>query len=335
MLALFSAIVSANAQIATENSNALDNIGLGATVGVTTPLDFNSMFPINTTLGVIAEKDITPILGAQLEVITMLNDNHFGKTETAFKAINLGLNGVTNLSNAFCGYKGKPRAFEVSLITGIGIFHGISTAPNNMTAKTGLDFSFNLGKKRAHSLVFTPSVYWGLRNGSSLQFNHNNALIGIMGSYVYHFKNSNGTHSFKTYDVGAMISEIDNLNGRLAQAEKDLNECLNRKPNVITKRKTVNVPNGEWVVQFSQGSSELTNEAIAILDTVGENSVVDVVGTASPEGEYEMNMKLSEKRAAVVADYLMSKGVKVRSWVGKGVQIGASTNRLAIVTTVR
>ena len=107
MLALFSAVVTANAQIATENSNALDNIGLGATAGVTTPLDFNSMFPINTTFGIIAEKDITPLLGAQLEVITMLNDNHFGKTETAFKAINFGLNGVTNLSNAFCGLPAK------------------------------------------------------------------------------------------------------------------------------------------------------------------------------------------------------------------------------------
>ena len=41
MLALFSAVVTANAQIATENSNAFDNVGAGITAGVSTPLDFN------------------------------------------------------------------------------------------------------------------------------------------------------------------------------------------------------------------------------------------------------------------------------------------------------
>ena len=46
MFALMLGILSANAQIATEKSNALDNISFGVTAGVSTPLDFNSMFPI-------------------------------------------------------------------------------------------------------------------------------------------------------------------------------------------------------------------------------------------------------------------------------------------------
>ena len=92
---------------------------------------------------------------------------------------------------------------------------------------------------------------------------------------------------------------------------------------------------GEWVVQFAQKSAELTAEAKATLDKIGEDLVVDVIGTSSPEGDAEFNQRLSEKRAAVVADYLTKRGVKVNSWVGKGVQIGLATNRLAIVTVAQ
>ena len=72
-----------------------------------------------------------------------------------------------------------------------------------------------------------------------------------------------------------------------------------------------------------------------MLDTIGEDSIVDVIGTASPEGSKEFNQMISEKRAAVVADYLTKRGVKVNSWEGKGAQIGLATNRLAIVTTTK
>ena len=64
MLALFSAVISANAQIATENSNALDNIGVGVTAGVSTPLDFNSVFPVNPNVGLKITKDFTPAFGS-------------------------------------------------------------------------------------------------------------------------------------------------------------------------------------------------------------------------------------------------------------------------------
>ncbi len=335
MLALFSAVLGANAQIATENSNALDNIGLGATAGVTTPLDLNSAFPVNTTFGVVATKGITPVLGLQFEATTSLADNHFADAKTAFKAINLGLNGSLNIPNMFLGYNGKPRVFETSAILGLGIRHAINNGGNDIVAKTGIDFAFNIGKKRAHSLVFSPAVYWGLRNNGHIQFNHNNALIAIMGSYIYHFKNSNGTHSFKTYDVGAMIEEINRLNAENGQLEKDLKTCIDSKPTVvkIVDNNVTVIDNSAWIVQFEQGKAELSLEAKNILNQIGNDAIVDVVGTASPEGTDEFNQKLSEKRAAVVADYLTNRGVKVNSWVGKGVN--PVTGRAAIVTTLQ
>lgn len=331
MLALFSAVVTANAQIATENSNAFDNVGVGVTAGVSTPLDFNSVFPLNTNWGLKITKDITPVIGFQIEGLVFLNDNHFSDLKTAVKATNVGLNGALNLSNFFWGYKGTPRAFEVSAVAGIGWLHAWNTSENSLTAKTGLDLAFNLGKKKVHSLVLTPAVYWNLHKIDAIQFNKKGAQLALNLSYIYHFKTSNGTHHFKTYDVGAMNNEINYLHGKL-------DECEKREPKLVERivEKKVAVPtNTEWFVQFAQKSAELTAEAKETLDKIGENLVVDVIGTSSPEGDAEFNQRLSEKRAAVVADYLTKRGVKVNSWVGKGVHIGLATNRLAIVTVAQ
>ena len=331
MLALFSAVVTANAQIATENSNAFDNVGVGVTAGVSTPFDFNSVFPLNTNWGLKITKDITPVIGFQIEGLAFLNDNHFSDLKTAVKATNVSLNGALNLSNFFWGYKGTPRAFEVSAVAGLGWLHAWNTSENSLTAKTGLDLAFNLGKKKVHSLVLTPAVYWNLHKIDAIQFNKKGAQLALNLSYIYHFKTSNGTHHFKTYDVGAMNNEINYLHGKL-------DECEKREPKLVERivEKKVAVPtNTEWFVQFAQKSAELTAEAKATLDKIGENLVVDVIGTSSPEGYAEFNKRLSEKRAAVVADYLTKRGVKVNSWAGKGVQIGLATNRLAIVTVAQ
>jgi outer membrane protein OmpA-like peptidoglycan-associated protein len=336
---MVSALMGANAQIATENSNVFDNIGLGGTVGVTTPLDFNSMFPINTNFGVRMTKDVTPVIGFQLEGVAFMNGNHFIPSKTAFEAFTLGANGVFNVFNAFGGYKGSPRVFETNVVLGLGWLHTCGPATNDLYTKTGLDLSFNIGKSKAHSIVLTPAIFWNV--GDNFKFSRSKAQLGVSIGYIYHFKTSNGTHHFKQWNIGELNDEINYLKGANAQLEKDLDACLNREPQVVEKivtktvekEKVVEEPTAmEWIVQFPQSGSFLTDEAKAILNQIGEDTIVDVVGTASPEGNKAVNQRLSEKRAAVVADYLTKRGVKVNSWCGKGVQIGEATNRLAIVT---
>lgn len=337
MFALMLGVVSANAQIATENSNALDNLSFGVTAGVSTPLDFNSVFPLNTNVGLKVQKDLTPTFGFQLEGLAILNDNHFSDIKTAVKATNVGLNGAVNLNNLFNGYRGTPRVFEVSAIAGLGWLHAWDTSVNNLTSKTGLDFALNLGKKKAHSLVLTTAVYWNLTGNyphHKIQFNKNFAQLAVNLSYVYHFNTSNGTHHSKTYDVGAMIDEINRLNGAI-------DECEKRQPQVVEKIVEVKVPvknavepDGDvWIAAFAMGSAELTPEAKFILNQIGNDAIVDVTATASKEGTAEFNQKLSEKRAKAVADYLTTRGVKVNSWEGKGVN--PETGRTAIVKTLQ
>jgi len=332
MFALFIGAVSANAQIATQNSNTLDNISVGVTVGATTPLDFNSVFPLNTNVGIKFQKDFTPSVGVQLEGLAFLNDNHFSDIKTMVKATNVGLNGVLNLSNALCGYNGAPRFFEVSAVGGIGWLHSWNTSNNWLTSKTGFDLAFNIGKKRANSIVLSPAIYWNLSKTSDVQFDKRFAQLGLNVSFVHHFMTSNGTHHFKTYDIGAMNDEINRLRGAL-------DECHRQKPNTVekiverTKTVVVNENNEKWVVGFEFASDNLTDAAKFTLNQIGTNQVVDVVATASPEGTAEFNQKLSERRAKNVADYLTSIGVKVNSVIGKGVD--ATSGRTAIVTITK
>jgi len=215
--------------------------------------------------------------------------------------------------------------------------HTWNTGVNNLTAKTGLNFTFNIGKKKVHSIMITPAVYWNLNKFGDIKFNKAGSQLALNLTYIYHFKTSNGTHSFKTYDIGAMISEIDRLNGALS-------ECESREPVEKIVVKEVPVPTTaavatasedkivEYIVMFAKNSYELTSEAKNVLDNVSSSKSVSIVGLASPEGTEKYNLELSQKRADAVADYLKNRGLTVSSAVGKGVLYGKSTNRIAIIT---
>lgn len=328
MFALLIGAVSASAQIATQNSNALDNISAGATVGVSTPLDFNSMFPLNPNLGLKFQKDFTTAFGVQLEGLAILNDNHFTDIKTAVKATNVDLNGVFNLTNIFNGYRGTPRFFEVSTVTGIGWLHTWTTGNNFLSAKTGLDLAFNLGKKKANSIVLTPAVYWNLHKFGDIQFDKRGSQLALNVTFVHHFKNSNGTHHFKTWDIGAMNAEINRLQGAL-------DECQRQHPiDTVVTQVVVEKPifrvvekSNEWIAEFAFNSAELTDDAKAVLNTIGQDGIVDVFGYASPEGSEAYNKELSQRRANAVAEYLKARGLRVNKAIGEGVKL----NRLAIV----
>ena len=232
---------------------------------------------------------------------------------------------------------------------------------NRMTSKAALDFAFNfgsakqfqfyvepsinfafLGQSHSHNVVATPAgntypaynVDYGYKATSQAgqpAYNINNSFVQLNAGLVYKFANSNGTHNF-TIVTPRDQAEIDALNAQI-------NELRNRKPEVITKEVVKEVPSVKVkelsvsdlvFVTFAQGKSNLTREAKAALNNVKEGSHVQVVGTASPEGSKEINDRLSQARADVVANYLKSRGVNIDDATGKGVQ-GVTSNRLAVV----
>ena len=234
---------------------------------------------------------------------------------------------------------------------------------NRMTSKAALDFAFNFGSAKQFQFYVEPSINFAFLGQSKSKevvatgnplapvavadhqeygykaasqagqpaYNINNSFVQLNAGLVYKFANSNGTHNF-TIVTPRDQAEIDALNAQI-------NELRNRKPEVITKEVVKEVPavkvkeftvSDLVFVTFAQGKSALTNDAKAALNNVKQGVHVQVVGTASPEGSKELNDRLSQARADVVANYLKGRGVIVDEATGKGVQ-GVTSNRLAVV----
>lgn len=334
---LISAVVGVNAQTAYQSAKVFDNVSIGVTGGISSPLDFNSVTPFNTNFGIRLQKDFTPVVGVQAEGLAFVNGNRFANdVNTWVKATNVGVNGVLNLSNLIGGYKGSPRVFEVSTVTGIGWLYKWDTSSNYLSSKTGVDLAFNLGNEKQHSIVLTPAVYWNLSSGNGVEFNRNHAQLAVNVAYVYHFKTSNGTHHFKTYDIGAKNDEINKLKeelvseGKKNQSLTEKNTKLNSQLAALnSKGDTLNM---KWVVEFEQGKSELSSKAKEELkNVIDAKKLVCVVAKASPEGSKDTNKKLSDERAAVVTKYLTDNGVTVKKSEGVGAESKYS-NRVVLIT---
>lgn len=366
MLAAASMAASVSAQTVAE-SKTFDNIYVGINGGVATKTTGHKwLSDLDPNAGLRIGRYFTPVFGLAIEGNAYFSNKPWGSTGTVVRATNASLLGTVNLSNWFGGYKGEPRTFEVSALYGLGWMHvftnnkafeaATSENRNRMTSKAALDFAFNfgsakqfqfyvepsinfafLGKSHSHNVAVTyPETSYGYGYKATAQagqpaYNINNSFVQLNAGLVYKFANSNGTHNF-TIVTPRDQAEIDALNAQI-------NELRNRKPEVITKEVVKEVPSVKVkelsvsdlvFVTFAQGKSNLTREAKAALNNVKEGSHVQVVGTASPEGSKEINDRLSQARADVVANYLKSRGVNIDDATGKGVQ-GVTSNRLAVV----
>ena len=373
MLAAASMAASVSAQTVAE-SKAFDNVYVGINGGVATKTTGHKwLSDLDPNAGLRIGRYFTPVFGLAVEGNAYFSNKPWHSTGTAVRATNVSLLGTVNLSNLFGGYKGEPRAFEVSALYGLGWMHVFTSNKafkdatadnrNRMTSKAALDFAFNFGSEKQFQFYVEPSINFAflgqsknkevVATGNALNpvvladhqeygykaasqagqpaYNINNSFVQLNAGLVYKFKNSNGTHNF-TIVVPRDQAEIDALNAQI-------NELRNRKPEVITKEVVKEVPavkvkeftvSDLVFVTFAQGKSVLTKEAKAALDNIKEGAHVQVVGTASPEGSKEINDRISQARADVVANYLKGRGVNVDEATGKGVQ-GTTSNRLAVV----
>lgn len=288
--------------------------------------------------------DYLPLVGEDQNAYFLHTTGH-----NAVRGLNVGLNSTVNLTNLFCGYLGEPRPFEVSSVIGMGWGHVF--IPSNeyaileekdedrdlLTAKTGLDFNFNFGSEKQHQFYIEPAVIWALNKTGyeGVQFNKHWAYLSLSVGYNYKFGCSYGGHNFKFgRDCDAELRRLQAL----------LDECNSRPPRVEIKEvekivyrdrpgQTITIDNLK-VVPFEVNKWDLTEDVKADLNTIKEGSHVQVIGTASPEGNAEWNQELSNNRANAVAEYLENRGVIVDSKEGRGVE-GKTSNRLAIVYIIK
>lgn len=347
LFALMLGSVGVQAQTAYETPKFFDNTYVGVQVGANTPLSFNQVFPLNTTASVRVGKDFTPMLGLNVEGGVWFGSHSNGHTNGyvnhfSYKgfvnAVTVGLNGTVNWSNLISGYKGQPRLFEVSTITGLGWLHEYSyVTPNDddeLYAKTGFDLAFNLGNQKAWQFYIEPAVIWNLTNGKegetlgsqidAVHFNKSHAYLQLAIGVNYKFRTSNGTHNFKVWDIAALNNEINNLRAKLAE-----------KPAEVVKTvetvKTVPVASGNYVVYFTKGSSELSDISKSVLNEIPTGSSVKITGAADEVGSASFNQTLSLRRAEAVAKYLSDRNITVDGIEGIG-ETGNPVARVAIVT---
>jgi len=338
IVAMLMVALTMNAQIATQNSKFFDNTYVGFAGGIETKASkqyLGSFSAFNPTATIIVGKNITPVFGVRFEGIARFNahgadcKSGYSKTGKFINAVDVNALATFNINNLIAGYKGEPRTLEFIALYGFGWTHSFyGNHSNGITSKAGVDVALNIGSKKQWQIFVEPSITYLMKGynmptavSTPFQYNLNRANLELKAGIIYKFKTSNGTHNFKTYNVGEMQNEIDRLNAK-----------LNEKPREVIVEKAVTqekIVNATTVVTFAKGSYTLSDAAKQNLDQVSGN--VAVVAYASPEGSAEFNKELSQKRADTVAAYLRDRGLNVKSAEGLGVT-GDDSNRIAIVT---
>ena len=351
MIAAGMMAASVNAQIARETSKFGDNWYFGINAGVSTNVKESYkdagdgfMKALAPTVGIRLGKKLDPVFGLAVDadLHAKSNDKWYDGSKTFIENIDVDLLGTFNLSNLFGTYRGTPRPFEVIALGGFGWTHGFNHQPkvNGINSRVALDFAFNLGANKAVQLYIEPSLTYGLHEwingndvGGEFKYNLNNSVLSLKIGLNYNFGNSNGTHHFKTYDVGAMISEIDRLNETLAQAinesnakdgkiaadgrtiadlQAQLTACQNKPAptaKVVVKQNSQLQP----IVIFGAGKTSIDAAQYASIEMVAKymrnhkDCKILIKGYASPEGDEVKNKALADGRAESVKNALIKR----------------------------
>ena len=344
VFALALVAMSVSAENLYKESKFFDNWYLGIQGGIASPAVGHAFWKdARGAFGLNVGKQLTPVFGMELEYTGVVNTACSGNQATWASLNNGGfaidytvltLNGTVNLMNLFGGYKGAPRLFEIQAVGGSGWGHtfipGADNDANDLVFKFGANFNFNLGKEKAWTVALKPAILYDFVN-RDLAMTARAAQIQIFAGCTYHFKNSNGTHSFafgRPYDqaeVDMLNSTINSLRGkyaedaatiaaknqRIADLEAALKAC-EAKPAVV-QTVTNTKDNLECYVYFNQGKHNISAaqqpnvERIATFLKNHAGSKVVIKGYASPEGSVEVNERIARQRAEAVKTMLINK----------------------------
>ena len=310
-----------------------DNWSMGVQGGATMKMSGEGFFKsARPAFGLTLGKQWTPILGMDIQGMGYVNTTN---SSTMIDASDVSLIGRMNLMNLFAGYNGMPRPFEVETVTGLGWLHHYMTGSgdtDDLSARVGLNFNFNLGEEAAWTLGIKPAVLFNLTGeypSKKLAFNRNKANMEILLGLTYHFADGDGNRHFalvNTIDplaLAAMNEEINDLRevivakdvelvglaDELLEVQDQLNEARNKEMEATGQ--TIKIL--ESVVAFPFNQSDVQTSQMPSLEHVASylkdnpDAKITVNGYASPEGTEEYNLQLSQRRADAVKNILVDK----------------------------
>ena len=310
-----------------------DNWSMGVQGGATMKMSGEGFFKsARPAFGLTLGKQWTPILGMDIQGMGYVNTTN---SSTMIDASDVSLIGRMNLMNLFAGYNGMPRPFEVETVTGLGWLHHYMTGSgdtDDLSARIGLNFNFNLGEDAAWTLGIKPAVLFNLTGeypSKKLSFNRNKANMEILLGLTYHFADGDGNRHFALVNaidplaLAAMNEEINDLRevivakdvelvglaDELMVVQDQLNEARNKE--IEATGQTIKIL--ESVVAFPFNQSDVQTSQMPSLEHVANylkdnpDAKITVNGYASPEGTEEYNLQLSQRRADAVKNILVDK----------------------------
>lgn len=272
-------------------------------------------------------KFINPVVGVEIDgTVGMANRTTF------VDHTNVSFNGLVNLNNLFHGYCGKADKVEVVPFVGMGWIHRYDNVANNISAKGGIQFNWNISKNEAWQLNFIPSVTYSLTNNgeyelSDTKFTSNRAYFSAQIGVTYKFKNKKGTHNFVICPNVYTKHEYDDLMLLLAKHIKEKHKIQNQNAELIEhiraqqhtittlQNRPTSITTANTAVGFEIGSNEILGTSKANLITLAnaiknENTKIIISGYAdSKTGSPQRNLQISKNRANVIKDFLVKEGV--------------------------
>lgn len=343
--ALAMGAVASQAQTTVAGSKFFDNWSFTLKGGMVSPMENVGFFKAARGIaGAELRKQITPIFGLGVEGEWSVNTSSWTglKSANTFDHQYVGVFGTFNFMNAFAGYTGAPRVFELEAVAGTGWLHAyyphtVADDGNSWATKVGLNFNFNLGEAKAWTISLKPAILWNMNHhgiesnvlGYAANYDSNHAVVELEAGVTYHFGNSNGTHHFtlvRPYDQ----AEVDALNAQINALRADLDACgvnnaallaqiadlqaqldaCNRRPAAVEK--VVKDLNNIRYVFFNISSAVIQpnqqpNVAM-VADAMKDNkATVTVDGYASKDGSLAFNEKLAQRRADAVKKELVNR----------------------------
>ncbi|MDE6438440.1 MAG: OmpA family protein, partial [Muribaculaceae bacterium] len=236
-------IISAGAQVTVQGSKFTDNWSFTLKGGAAIPgkavADHGFWSGSRGIVGAELRKQVTPTFGLGVEGEWTVNSSSWSglKSGNVFDHQYVGVFGTLNLMNAFAGYAGAPRLFEIEAVAGTGWLHAyyphttLEHDGNSWATKVGLNLNFNLGADKAWTIGIKPAYLFNMNAnpkanilGYAAGYQKQHGVLELEAGVTYHFGNDNGSHHFVVVDPYNQ-AEVDALNAQINELRAQLDAC--------------------------------------------------------------------------------------------------------------